>query len=131
MTIYAPSYGYQSAHEKQQQKKYKAKMEKAQRKAADAKENILQLYKDNEKLFKNINAGKHKFIGWMAAFSYRAETAGGMKTMGHVLYYLNQDLTEVTHRFTEEDMIDMRTTDVDDLEYELEDELKELFGSKE
>lgn len=38
MTIYAPSYGYQSAHDKQQQKKYKSEMVKAKRKAADTKE---------------------------------------------------------------------------------------------
>ena len=128
MTIYAPSYGYQSAHDKQQQKKYKAEMEKAQRKAADAKENILHLYKDNEKLFKNINDGKHEFSGWVAAFSYRAETAGGMKTMGECLFYLNKDLTEITHRFTDEDMREMQSADIDDLKYEFEDELKEIFG---
>lgn len=127
MTIYAPSLGYQSAHSKQQQKKYKAKMEKAQRKAADTKAQIIQLYKDNEKLFKNINDGKHEFIGWMAAFGYRAETSGGMKTMGEKLFYLNKDLTEVTNRFTEDDMEDIQSADLDDLMYEFEDELKEFF----
>jgi hypothetical protein len=47
MTIFAPSFGYQSAHEKQQHEKYKVEMEKAQRKATTAKEKILHLYKDN------------------------------------------------------------------------------------
>ena len=131
MTIYAPSFGYQDAHSKQQQKKYRAEMEKAKRKAADTKAKIIQLYKDNEKLFKNIYDGKHEFIGWMVTFGYRAETAGGMKTMGHALYYLNQDLSEVTHRFTDEDLMDMQSADIDDLKYEFEDELKELFGSEE
>lgn len=131
MTIYAPSFGYQDAHSKQQQKKYKAEMEKAKRKAADAKSNILQLYKDNKKLFKNINDGKHEFVGWMAAFGYRVETADGIKTMGHALYYINHDLTEVTHRFTDEDLIDMRTADLDDLNYEFEEELKDLFSNVE
>ncbi len=128
MTIYAPSYGYQSAHDKQQQKKYKAEMEKAQRKAADTKEQIIQLYKDNKKLFTAFQSGKHEFIGWMAVFGYRAETAGGMKTMGEGLFYLNKDITEVTHRFTEEDMRDMQSAGLDDLKYEFEDELKDFFG---
>ena len=131
MTIYAPSYGYQSAHDKQQQKKYKTEMEKARRKAADTKEQIIQLYRDNKKLFTAFQSGKHEFIGWMAVFGYRAETAGGMKTMGEGLFYLNKDLTEVTNRFTEEDMRDMQSADLDDLKYEFEDELKDIFGEEE
>lgn len=128
MTIYAPSYGYQSAHDKQQQKKYKAEMEKARRKAADTKEQIIQLYRDNKKLFTAFQSGKHEFIGWMAVFGYRAETAGGMKTMGEGLFYLNKDLTEITNRFTEEDMREMQSADLDDLKYEFEDELKYFFN---
>ena len=128
MTIYAPSYGYQDTHSKQQQKKYKAEMEKAKHKAADAKEQIIQLYKDNKALFTAFQSGEHEFVGWMAVFGYRAETAGGMKTMGEGLFYLNKDLTEVTNRFTEEDMRDMQSADLDDLKYEFEDELKEIFG---
>lgn len=127
MTIYAPSYGYQSAHSKQQHEKYKAEMEKAQRKAAAAKEKILQLYKDNEKLFENLQSAKHDFIGWAVAFGYRAETAGGLKTMGAGFYYLNKDFTEITYSFSEEDMSDMRSAELDDLQYEFEDELKDLF----
>lgn len=128
MTIYAPSYGYQSAHSAQQQKKYKAEMEKARRKAADTKDQIIQLYKDNKALFTAFQSGKHEFIGWMAVFGYRAETAGGMKTMGEGLFYLNKDLSEITARFTKEDMIEMESADLDDLKYEFEDELKEVFG---
>jgi len=128
MTIYAPSYGYQSAHSAQQQKKYKAEMEKARRKAADTKDQIIQLYKDNKALFTAFQSGKHEFIGWMAVFGYRAETAGGMKTMGEGLFYLNKDLSEITARFTKEDMIEMESADLDDLKYEFEDELKDVFG---
>lgn len=128
MTIYAPAYGYQSAHDKQQQKKYKAEMEKAKRKAADTKAQIIWLYKENKSLITGIESGKHEFIGWTAVFSYRAETAGGMKTMGGALFYLNKDLTEITHRFTEEDMENMQSIEGDDLRYEFEDELKEIFG---
>ena len=128
MTIYAPSYGYQSAHSAQQQKKYKAEMEKARRKAADTKDQIIQLYKDNKALFTAFQSGKHEFIGWMAVFGYRAETAGGMKTMGEGLFYLNKDLSEITARFTKEDMIEMESADLDDLKYEFEDELKYVFG---
>ena len=130
MTIYAPSYGYQSAHSAQQQKKYKAEMEKARRKAADTKDQIIQLYKDNKALFTAFQSGKHEFIGWMAVFGYRAETAGGMKTMGEGLFYLNKDLSEITARFTKEDMIEMESADLDDLKYEFEDELKDIFGDK-
>lgn len=128
ITIYAPSYGYQSDHSKQQQKKYKAEMEKAQRKAADTKEKILKLYKDNKKLFMGFESGKHEFVGWMAAFDYRAETAGGMKTMGAALFFLDKDLTKITYHLTEEDMMEMQSADIDDLKYEFEDELKDIFG---
>lgn len=130
MTIYAPSYGYQSAHDKQQQKKYKSEMVKAKRKASDTKEKIIQLYKGNKKMFEAFKSGKHEFIGWMAIFGYRAETAGGMKTMGEDLFYLNKDLTEITNRFTKEDMIEMESANLDDLKYEFEDELKDIFGDE-
>ena len=127
MTIYAPSYGYQSAHSKQQHQKYKAEMEKAQRKAATAKEKIIQMYKDNKKLFLTFQSGKHEFIGWAAVISYRAETAGGFKTMGGALFFLNNDLTEITNQFSDEDMSDIQSADLDDLRYEFEEELKEFF----
>lgn len=127
MTIYAPSYGYQSAHSAQQQKKYKAEMEKAQRKAAAIKEQILQLYRDNKQFIMSSMSGKHEFTGWVAAFEYRVETAGGMKTMGSDLFFLNKELTEITNRFTEEDLILLKSADLDDLKYEFEEELKEIF----
>ena len=129
MTIYAPSYGYQSAHDKQQQKKYKAEMEKAQRKAADTKAQIIQLYKDNKNLLVGMESGgNHEFIAWAVTFGYRAETAGGLKTMGGALYYLNKDMTEIIQRFTDDDMTDMQSEDLQDIKYEFEDELKEIFG---
>lgn len=131
MTIYAPSFGYQSAHDKQQQKKYKAEMEKAQRKAADTKEQIIQLYKDNKDLLIGMESGKHEFIAWAVTFSYRAETAGGLKTMGGALYFLNKDMSEIVQRFTEDDMKDMQTEDMQDIKYDFEDELKEIFGEDE
>lgn len=127
MSIFAPSYGYQSELSKIEQKKYKTEMEKAKRKAADAKEKILQLYKDNKKLFMGLESGKHEFVGWMAAFDYRAETAGGMKTMGAAIFFLDRDLTKITYHLTEEDMMDMQSAGIDDLKYEFEEELKEIF----
>lgn len=130
MTIFAPSYGYQSAHSKQQQKKYKAEMERAQRKATAAKEKIVQLYKDNKPLFTNLKQGKHEFLGWAATLGYRAEAVGGMKTMGGSFFFLNKDLTEITHRFTEEDLMLIESADLDDLKYEFEEELKEFFGNE-
>ena len=72
MTIYAPSYGYQDAHSKLQQKKYKEKMEKAQRKAAAVKEQILQSFKDNMELLMSMESPKREFVGWTAIFDYRA-----------------------------------------------------------
>ena len=128
MTIYAPSYGYQSTHSKQQYKLHKAEMEKAQRRAADKKDQIIQLYKDNKDFLIGMKSGKHEFIAWAVTFGYRAETAGGMKTMGGALYYLNKDITEIIHRFTEDDMKDMQSTDLQNINYEFEDELKEIFG---
>ena len=130
MTIYAPSFGYQDAHSKQQQQKYKADMEKAQRKADAAKENILQLYKDNKRLIKSFESAKHEFTGWAVSFGYRAETAGGMKTMGVSYFFLNKDLTEITHGFSEEDVAPLQSAGLDDLKYEFEEELKEIFGEE-
>ena len=130
MTIYAPSFGYQDAHSKQQQRKYKAEMEKAQRKAADTKAQIIQLYKENKDLLLNMESGKHDFIAWAVTFGYRAETAGGLKTMGGALYYLNKDMTEIIQRFTEDDMKDMQTEDLQDIKYDFEEELKEIFGKE-
>lgn len=131
MTIYAPSFGYQDAHSKQQQKKYKAEMEKAQRKAADTKAQIIQLYKDNKDLIAGMESGGNReFIAWAVTFGYRAETAGGLKTMGGALYYLNKDMTEIIQRFTDDDMRDMQSEDLQDIKYEFEDELKDIFGDK-
>ena len=128
MTIYASSYGYQSAHDKQQEKKYKTEMEKAQRKASMAKENILQLYRDNKSHFADLESVGHEFTGWVASLSYRAETAGGLKTMGSVFFFLNKELTEVTHLFTEKDMMDIKESGIEDINYEFEEELKEIRG---
>ena len=130
MTIYAPSFGYQDAHSKQQQRKYKAEMEKAQLKAADTKAQIIQLYKENKDLLLNMESGKHDFIAWAVTFGYRAETAGGLKTMGGALYFLNKDMTEIIQRFTEDDMKDMQTEDLQDIKYDFEEELKEIFGEE-
>ncbi|MBQ9561432.1 MAG: hypothetical protein IJV10_04025 [Prevotella sp.] len=128
MNIYNSSLGFYDAFDKQQHQKYKAEMEKAQRKTAVAKEEIFKLYKDNEKIFQDINAGKHEFIGWRAIYSYRAETAGGLKTMGGALFFLNRDLTEITHRFSEDDMMLISSAGIEDIQYELGDELKDFFA---
>ncbi len=130
MTIYSPSFGYQSAHSKHEQEKFKAEMEKAQRKAAAAKEQILQLYKDNKKFLKGLESAKNEFIGWLATLSYRAETAGGKKTMGGAVFFLNKELTEITHSFSEEDLRDLDTFDIDDLNYEFEKEISDILGEE-
>lgn len=127
MTIYAPSYGYQSAHSQQQHNKYKAEMEKALRKAAAVKDNIINLYKDNKKFIEGVESAKHEFTGWAASVAYRAETAGGMKMMDGVLFFLNKDLTKITHRFTKEDINNGQLSDLEDLKYEFEDDLREIF----
>lgn len=110
----------------------KAEIEKAKRKAADVKYDIIQLYKENKPLLLNLNNGldKHEFTGWMATFDYRAETAGGTKAMGETLFFLNKDLTKITHCFDEEDLYDIQSADLDDIKYEFEKELEEVFESE-
>lgn len=130
MTIYAPSFGYQDAHSKQQQQKYKAEMELAQRKAAATKDNILQLYKDNKEFLKSFETAKHDFIGWAVSFGYRAETAGGMKIMGANFFFLNKELTEITHSFSEEDLVLIQSAGLDDVKYEFEEELNDILGGE-
>lgn len=127
MSIFAPSYGYQSEYGKQQQRKYKADLEKAQRKATRAKEKILDLYKSNKELIMSIQSLEGEFIGWTAAIAYRAETAGGLKVMSESLFFLNKDMTEITHSFSKEDMTDLNRENIQELNYEFEKELQELF----
>lgn len=126
MTIYTSTYGYQSSNKEQQQKN-KADMEKAQRKAAVVKGQILQTYKNNKELFLSVNSPNREFIGWSAIFNYRAETAGGIKTMGTSLFFLNKDMTEITYSFSEEEMSAVNLDNLQDINYEFEEELQELF----
>ena len=129
MSIYAPSFGYQSEHDKIQQKKYKAEMEKAQRKATRVKEEILDTYKKNKELIMSAQSQspKSEFIGWAAEIAYRAETAGGLKIMSESLFFLNKDFTEITYSLSEDDMKDVNPEIIDELSYEFEEELQELF----
>lgn len=130
MAIFASSFGYQDAYEKQQHQKYKSEMERAKRKATTVKENILQLYKDNKQFIKSFESAEHEFTGWVVSFSYRAETAGGMKKMDISYFFLNKDLTEITHSFSVEDVAPLQSVSLDDLGYEFEEELKEIFGEE-
>lgn len=127
MTIYEDSYGYQSAHSKLQENKYRTEMEKAQRKASTAKDKILQLYKDNKQLLVDANSGKHEFIGWSVVFSFRTQTAGGHDTMGGAVYFLNKDLTKIIHHLSEDDLKDLDKNNIEDIKYEFEEELREIF----
>ena len=124
MAIYAPSYGYQSAFSKQQYKKYKAEMEKAKRKASNIKDLILKTFVEYKDMFGAYESGKHEFIGWRADLSYRAETAGGLKTMGQVLFFLDKDLTKVTHRFDDEEMNSVSYSNFEDFFYELDEDMR-------
>ncbi len=126
LSIFASSYGYQSEYEKQQQRKYKADLEKAQRKAASAKEKILDLYKSNKELIMN-ESQEGEFIGWAADIAYRAETAGGLKIMNESLFFLNKDFTEITYSLSEDDMIGVNPDIFQELSFEFENELQELF----
>lgn len=110
--------------------KNKSNLEKAQRKADDAKQKILQLYKENKPLFESFKNRKHEFVGWAATLAYRANTAGGMKTMESLLYFLDKDFTEILVCITEEDQELLHSVDSDDLKYEFADELKEIFGDE-
>lgn len=128
MAIYDDSY-YQSAHEKLRENKYRSEMEKAQRKASAAKDKILQLYKDNKQLFVDAYSGKHEFIGWVATFSFRTETAGGHDTMGGAMYFLDKDLTKIIYHLSEDDFkdLDVGKSNLEDVKYEFEEELREIF----
>ena len=108
------------------QKKYKADLEKAQRKAASAKEKILDLYKSNKELIMN-ESQEGEFIGWAADIAYRAETAGGLKIMNESLFFLNKDFTEITYSLSEDDMIGVNPDIFQELSYEFENELQNLF----
>lgn len=130
MSIYEDSYGYQSAHSKLQEDKYRTEMEKAQRKASAAKDKILQLYKENKQLLVDYNSGKHEFIGWSAVFSFRTETAGGHDIMGGAMYSLNKDLTKIIHRLSEDDLKELQKRNLEDVNYEFEEEFKEIFGNQ-
>ena len=128
MSIFDNSY-YQSAHEKLQENKYRSEMEKAQRKADDAKQKILQLYKDNKQLFVDAYSGNHEFIGWVATFSFRTETAGGHDIMGGAMYFLDKDLTKIIYHLSEDDFKDLEVgkSNLEDVKYEFEEELREIF----
>lgn len=99
MLIYAPRY-YDSAHDAHERKKYKSEMEKAQKKAAAQKEQIIQLYKNNRELLENYQNGKHEFLGWAVSFRYRAEDNEGIKLMDEVLVFTDKKFTEITDCFT-------------------------------
>ena len=124
MAIYAPSYGDQSAFEKQQYKKYKTEIEKAKRKASNMKDLILKTFVEYKDMFGAYESGKHEFIGGRADISYRAETAGGLKTMGHVLFFLDKDLTKGTYRFDDEEMNSVSYSNFEDFLYELEEDMR-------
>lgn len=130
MTVFSPSVMPPSALFKQQQRKYKAEMEKAQRKAAASKEQILQLYRNNKKLIMSMDTPSHELVGWAAEVSFRAETGGGTKTMSRAFFLINKDLTEVTHRLSDQDMTELELVDFDELQYDFEKELQEIFGEQ-
>lgn len=126
MSIYEPFDGYQDSYDKREEQKYRAEMEKAQRKASAVKEKILQLLKDNKQVILDLHSDKHEFTGWLAILKYRAETGGGQKTIGEDAFFLNKDMTKITYHLTEEDMKDLQTAGLEDIQYELEEELKEI-----
>ena len=115
---------------KQQAAKNNADLEKAQRKADDAKQKILQWYKDNKPMFESFEKGKHELTGWAAKLAYRAETAGGIKTMGFLLYFLDKDFKGIVACITEEDLELLDSAAPSDLRYEFADELKEIYGDE-
>ena len=78
-------------------------------------------------MFESFEKRKHELAGWAATLAYRAETAGGMKTMGTLLYFIDKDFTEIVACITEEDQVFLHSADFDDLKYEFEDEIKDIF----
>lgn len=88
------------------------------------KDLILKTFVEYKDMFGAYESGKHEFIGWRADISYRAETAGGLKTMGQVLFFLDKDLTKVTYRFDDEEMNSVSYSNFEDFLYELEEDMR-------
>lgn len=130
MTIYAPSNGYQDAHTKQQYKKYKTDLDKSNKKKDAAKAKILQLYKDNKQLLINIfqnNDTKGDFIGWVSNIRFRCENNAGMKRTLESFYFFDKSLETITHIFHQDDLEVLQQKDLEDIQYEFEKELKDMF----
>lgn len=127
-SIYSPSRGYYSEHEKVQYNKYNKEYEIVKRKADDRKAQIISLYKSNVDLFKASVNGKHEFLGWAALFFYTAETAGGYESSGSKLLFLDKDLKKITYSFGEEDVKGLEDNPIEDVQYEFEEEIKAALG---
>lgn len=128
MAIYNIGGYYVSEYTKIEYKKAKESYDKAQRMLESAKGKILQLYEDNTDLFEALNGGKHEFTGWVAQFSYRAETAGGMKRMGQSLYFFDKDLTKITSKFTSDELAELNPEMLNDINYEFADDIQTIFA---
>ncbi len=122
MSINAGFSGPQDAYPARQYRRYKAEMEKAQRRADAIREQILSL---SSAIKSQLLASppRHEFIGWMAIIIYRVESAGGIKTIIESTFFLNNDLTEITGHLSRQDLDELQSVNISDFEEEFGDEI--------
>ena len=127
-SIYTPSRGFYSEHERVQYDKYNKEFGIAKRKADDRKAQIIDLFKSARDLVDESVNGEHKFSGWMGLLFYTAETAGGYESSGSKLFFLDKDLKKITYSFDEEEVKVIDDNRIEDIQYEFEEDFKAVFG---
>lgn len=130
MTIYVPSYGYQSAHSKQQYEKYKKEFELAQRKLESRKNQIISTYKDNIALLKKIANKEHEFTGWCATVTFSAKNMLGFNVSKNDVFFLDKDVTQIIKAFDENELNELTEIDEEEFKFEFEDALNEALGKE-
>lgn len=129
LAIYAPSpYGYDSALDKLQRKKYQEELDKANMKKEDNKVKILQLYKDNTNLIKAFANGGEEFTGFYGILQYRAETNGGDKRNNEALFFFDKNMTNVIDAYNGDEFRDLSI--LEDINYEFAAELADIFSQQ-
>ena len=122
-----------NARADQQKQVYKSEMEKAQRKAADAKAEIMKLINKNKQLLmRRLSGGRDKseFAGWVSVFEYRCGNSKGEKKLYSEVLLLNTDFTEIKRCFTDEDLEILNSDLFYEIKNEFEDELKDFVWNE-
>lgn len=125
LTIYAPSY-YDSAHNKQQRRKYQEEFDLAVKKRDACKSKIIDLFANNKDLMLAAHQGGGEFTGFYGILDYKAETNGGMTRGGENLFFFDKEVSKVIGGYSAEDLTDIKN--LEDFIYEFEDDLKDLYN---